>query len=131
MKVVFIYQFYEKMNPPLIHFNNQIELFGPKGKEIYYVDKVYFYKCDPIDGKCFHDISIQYISPFLMDEIYFPSKNKKENTLLIHQVSYQNLVSKGYIRHLKKWNQVLITPCQSSSECCQLIKIPMIGKLNE
>jgi hypothetical protein len=104
--------------PPRINYDQKLELFGPKGSEVYYVDKVYFYKCEPFNGKCIHDISVDYFS---MTNI-LPSKS---STIMFYNVEYHDLVSKGYIKFLKKWNSILITPCQINPEC-RLIKIPSI-----
>jgi hypothetical protein len=105
------------ITPPAIGHDCSIELFGKIGREEYYVDKVYFFKCEPINGVCTHDISINYYIPLLIGQ-------SNSNTLLIHNVSYSDLVRKGYIVHLKKWNQVLITPLFNQENICQLIKVP-------
>jgi hypothetical protein len=107
--------------PPRIHFNDKIELMGKEGREIYIVDKVYFFKCNPMNGKCVHDITIHYIS--------YEKIIKKEYTITLYDVEYSDLVNRGYIKYLKSWNSILITPCLVSEECkdCKLIKIPKIN----
>jgi hypothetical protein len=119
-------------SPPKISFlNNSIELFGKKGKEIYNVYSVYFFRCEPIDGRCIHKINLNlnYIYHFTDDlELCI-----EKNPFVIDKVPYEELVSKGYIPFFRSWNQILITPLyeKNKDNPCKLVKIPMIVDKNE
>jgi hypothetical protein len=109
--------------PPRIYYNNKIELMGKEGREMYLVEKVYFFKCSPKDGKCAHDITIHYTK-------YENILNRNEYTMTLYGVEYEDLVNRGYIKYLKSWNTVLITPCLVSAEECQNCKLIKIPKIN-
>jgi hypothetical protein len=101
--------------PPYISHDYEIELCGQKGKEIYHVDKVTFYKCKSSNGDlCIHDILISYIRPF----------STYQSTLMIHDVSYEDLVRKNYILFLRNSNPISAEKEKVSK--CKLQKVPKV-----
>jgi hypothetical protein len=104
--------------PPLIS-DQHIELFGPKGREIYKVKKISFHSCSFQCEGCVHDIFITCKKRFsLIDPEPF------SEFLTINNVSYEDLVQRGYIRYLQKSNIPDINIM--NKQTCKLIKIPAV-----
>ena len=100
------------VSPPFIQ-NGKIELFGHKGKEIYYVKSIYFYSCKDWNGECIHDISMVY-EDWYGSAFYFDISN----------VSYEDLVQRNYILYFKESNKKMLNIL--SCEHCKLNLIPIV-----
>ena len=99
--------------PPKILYGKHIELFGPKGREIYQVDRVEFYNCKEADEQCIHDISIIYRDSLF--SYYF----------IVHNVSYDDLVRQNYISYFTNTNKKLLDVFNLESKC-KLFNLPEI-----
>jgi len=100
---------YFKVAPPLIYFDNHIELFGSKGREIYYVKKINFYSCHLTKNDCVHNLTLQTICG---------------ECFSFGDIPYDELIKKGYIKFISKKNQGNMNIIKNDK--CKLINVPAV-----
>ena len=103
-------------SPPEISHASQIEVFGPKGKEIYNVKKIRFHGCHLDSEDCVHDVFITCRTPWTHFD------NQYTEYVSINNVHYNELVKRGYIKFFSKENQKTLV----NNPKCKLSLVPAV-----
>lgn len=96
--------------------NGKIELFGPKGKEIYTVSSIFFHYCKTSEYQdCMHDVSMEY-KDFFGNIFYFQ----------MDQIPFQELVENNYIQFFSGQQQKTYQKNAIYHPNCKLLTLPQI-----